>query len=254
MSPLPVQSGDKKTAPGPSGKKNINVNQQTASEVDKSENFTEIQIPRECDPFQLLLRENETLATEIQCKKGIIAELKRKLAEAEEEAEQAKRDNAELCLHSAKEAAAAIASAKNRIRILRRELEDRNKENLGLAAKVSLLEERLTEVQEKIARNKGNSDLSSSAMMSDLLTLRIERIEAEVDFLKDTQEVKFQEKQREELTKRVQSIESKLKEMPRLDNSTTGTSASSLSPKKFHQSPFPVHPSVCVSKNLWIKD
>ncbi len=242
-----LQSGDKKVT----RKKKILVDQRAhpgEAEIDND------LVPRECDPFHLLLQENETLATEIQCKKGVITELRRKLSEAEDQAGRAKRECADLCSRSAKEAAAELAKAKRKIRDLRRDLEAKTVENAGLATRAEVLGERVRELRQD---------------QRQLLALRMERADAEMDVLaEDDRLLRLKRKEEEEadLVGRMEKLETKLRglnQQQQAGNNNTSVSSSSLatnaarkppSPLSSSSLPGPVHPSVCVSKNLWIKD
>ena len=98
--------------------------------------------PSQCDPFDLLLRENESLALELKLKKDIIAELKQQLAKVKEDTDGSfARDESVVAKGDVAEAPSLnLEQAQARIRMLNKRLRTKILENAALTAKVELME------------------------------------------------------------------------------------------------------------------
>ena len=197
--------------------------------------------PSQCDPFDLLLRENESLALELKLKKDIIAELKQQLAKVKEDTDGSfARDESVVAQGDVAEAPSlSLEQAQARIRMLNKRLRTKILENAALTAKVELMESLMEKGASQAAEERAE-------LTKNLTVARLEKAEAEVQTLKGQQAVKAQDETNLLLRAKVEELKARLEDiLPRVRTNEG---------RQFSNMPYPgVHPSVCVSKNLWVK-
>jgi len=217
--------------------------------------------PRDqCDPFYCLLAENETLVLELKAKKKMVAALEEQLQDAKKEFTVARTKMNDT---QAKRQVTEKSLITKRIIALRDMLQVKNEEAQALKSCLDMIAVR--EIEEdslsESVRQQQDLERDSKALYDKLMKLRLEKVKAELEKLRDGKLVRQLRKEKENLQIRMATIECTIKKMQLEYEEDTPTEAnlgfSKASATKNEgvtrgvNVALAVNPSFCLSKHVW---